>query len=242
MKKIAIAIINVLIIVFTFLFVKDVYMGFKNYKSQKEIINELGNLNPSKVEDDSSKKQEELSQKYNKLKEINDDYKFWINIDNTNINYPVVQSSNNDFYLDKDFNKNKNNYGSIFEDYYTDFVSDFNTVVYGHNTKLNNMLTNITKYKEPEFFKENNKIRIFDKDKEYKFEVFSVYTISGEDDPSYLYNLNDIDRRGDILKEIQEKSLFNVKIDNSFEKMITLITCSYEQKNTRTVVHAKLID
>ena len=133
-------------------------------------------------------------------------------------------------------------HGSIFEDAYTDFDNDFNTVIYGHNTKVNNMLTNITKYKEPEFFKENNKIRIFDKDKEYKFEVFSVYTISGGDDPSYLYDLNNIDNREDILKQIQEKSFFNVNIDKGMEKMITLITCSYEQKNTRTVIHARLIN
>ena len=251
MKKITIIIIDILIIIFTFMFIKDIYIQLKDYVSQKNIVDELdiSNSNTRLDEDSTSDKKEnneseiknELTDKYDKLKEENSDYRFWIDIENTNINYPVVQGSDNEFYLNKDFKKNKNIFGSIFEDAKTDFDKDFNTLIYGHNTKLYNMLTNITKYKEKEFFNKNNKIKIVDRDTEYMFEVFSVYTMRGFDDPTYLYDLNNKENRSDILKNIQDKSFYKVNSDKNIEKMITLITCSYEEENTRTVVHGKLI-
>ena len=241
MKKIFIIIIDILILIFALLFIKDVYISIRDYRLEKKIIDKLDIPSdiPSSNEDEAKKA---MVEKYNKLKEANSDYRFWIDIENTNINYPVVQTSDNDYYLYRDFEKNENIFGSIFEDTNTDFNKDFNTILYGHHTTLKHMFTNITKYKDKEFFDQNNKIRIVDKDKEYIFEVFSVYTIRGFDDSKYLYDLNNNEKRSDILTTLKQKSFYDSNDDNDIEKMITLITCSYEQKNTRTVVHAKLLN
>lgn len=87
--------------------------------------------------------------KENKLKAINPDYKLWINIPNTDIDYPVVQGKDNDFYLNKNFNKEKSESETIFIDYrnHINLDTEKNIVFYGHHMKDGTMFNQINKYK-----------------------------------------------------------------------------------------------
>ncbi len=238
MKK---RIINILLIVISFLFVQEIYYEIKDFKSAYELSNELEVINPLNSSNlKSNENKSKTDSLYNNLKTINEDYKFWINIENTNVNYPVVQTIDNDFYLKNNFKKIKHKYGAIFIDAHSNFYEDFNTVIYGHNVKKNKMFADITKYKNSDFFNQNNKINIIDKNFKYVFEAVSVYTIRGFDDPTYLYNINKSVHQQLGLKELENRSLFNFKKFNDTKKIITLITCSYEKEDTRTVIHAKL--
>lgn len=181
---------------------------------------------------------------YNTLKGKNEDYVFWVSVDNTNINYPVVQTSDNSTYLKKGFNKKKSSSGTIFMDTLNNFMTDKNVVLYGHNMNNKTMFNNLNKFKDRSFFNKNNKIRIKNTNngKEYIYEVFSVY----HSDNNFNYNtvvFNDNYTFENYISDIKEKSMFKKNIDISpRDKIITLTTCSYEFKGAKTSVHAKLVE
>ncbi|MGL4797173.1 MAG: sortase domain-containing protein, partial [Paraclostridium sp.] len=92
------------------------------------------------------------TEKKENLSSKNTNFKFWITVDNTNIDYPVVQSKDNEYYLSKDFYNQDSSSGSIFMDYRNKF-DDKNIILYGHNMKNKTMFNNILKFKEENFFK-----------------------------------------------------------------------------------------
>ena len=229
------------------MFIFTLYTEVKTSTNHKKQRSQLESLSPATTSNQNAKIASTNSDKFNKLYSLNSDYIGWIEIENTAINYPILQSKDNYYYLNNDFYKKPSKYGSIFLDYTNKFPNNFNNIFYGHNTKNASMFTDLVKFKDKDFFENNNKIIITDKNTRYEYEVFSVYTIRGFDDPSYLYELNNIElldstTKNKYLNILHQKSFFKEKnLDEAPENIITLITCSYEKKNTRTVVHANLI-
>lgn len=186
-----------------------------------------------------------------KLKNINGDYIMWLNVDGTNIDYPVVVSSDNDFYLERDFYKNDSSSGSIFMDYRnkTDYK---NIILYGHNMRNQTMFNNLEKFKDNNFWNEKHKIYIYRDGYKYTYEPFSVYVA----EPSLDYTVTDFSKDitfSEYLKKCSDLSIFDDSIylknpgllkgfNISSERILTLSTCSYEFDDARTVVHARLID
>ena len=184
------------------------------------------------------KENENNNNLYNKY----EDYRGWIKVDNTNIDYPIVQGKDNSFYLDKDINKNYVSSGSIFMNYLNNGFNDENTVLFGHHMRNKTMFAQLKKYKEKEFFYGNNNIEIEIKDgKTLKYKVFSVYVT----DAKYNYirtNFDDKTKYKEFLERIKNKSIYKSNTDvNENDKIITLSTCSYEFNDARMVVHGKLL-
>lgn len=174
--------------------------------------------------------------------EVNNEYKFWIKVENTNIDYPVAQGKDNDYYINHDFNKNENISGAIFLDYRNNFINDLNTIVYGHHMRNETMFNNLVKFKDSNFFNENNNIKIIYDGKELEYKVFSVYVI--DDKNNYLItNFNNSNEYNNYIKEIRDRSLYKNDVEvTDKDKIITLSTCSFEFEGARTVVHGKLIN
>lgn len=173
------------------------------------------------------------------LKSINSDYKMWIQIENTNINYPVVQSSDNDYYLKHNFRKESNISGTVFVESANDIDNDKNIILYGHNMRNGTMFNNITNYKEESFFNEDNKINIIMNNTLYEYEVFSVY-VKNVSEVNLAIGFASEDEFINYAYSEAEESLYKKDVDFSAEdNLITLVTCSYEFTDARTIVVAR---
>ena len=177
---------------------------------------------------------------FDDLQEKNNDAVAYIRVPGTKIDYVVLEGRDNDYYLDHDFDKKYNVAGWVFADYRTRFdESDKNIVIYGHNMKdgsmfgtLKNVLTESWQSKE-----DNRVITLVTQNREYKYEVFSTYTIDAE---SY-YITTDFSNLSyiDFLNTLKNRSTYNYDIElNENDKILTLSSCSGSEK--RIVLHAKL--
>lgn len=171
-----------------------------------------------------------------------EDYRGWIKINNTNIDYSIVQGKDNSFYLDKDINKNYLSSGSIFMNYLNHGFNDENTILFGHHMRNKTMFAQLEKYKEKEFFHNNNDIKIeVENDKVLTYKVFSVYVTDAND--NYIKtNFDNKSEYKEFLDKIKNKSIYksDINVDEN-DKIITLSTCSYEFNDARMVVHGKLL-
>lgn len=181
---------------------------------------------------------------FDQLSSINEDTVGWITVNNTKINYPVVQSTDNEYYLNYDFNKKKNIFGWIYMDYRNNIynLSD-NTIIWGHNIR-NGMMFGTLRYATNESWYKNadNQVITFNtKVKNMKWRIFSIYRIPVTND--YLYaNFGEKEEFQKFLDMIRGRSIYDFGVDvTSDDHIITLSTCSIP--NTyRLVVHAVLIN
>lgn len=230
-------------------------IGYKYYNYNKDdklnseiqdlqpVINEASDLdNNSSGENDGQDQSKEgnyvNSANEEELKSINSDYKMWIQIENTNINYPVVQGSDNDYYLKHNFRKESNISGTVFVESANDIDNDKNIILYGHNMRNGTMFNNITNYKEESFFNEDNKINIIMNNTLYEYEVFSVY-VKNVSEVNLAIGFANEDEFINYAYNEAEESLYKKDVDFSAEdNLITLVTCSYEFTDARTIVVA----
>ena len=177
------------------------------------------------------------------LLEKNSDTIAYINVRGTNVNYPVVQTSNNDYYLTHAFDKSYNDAGWVYMDYRNNKnFGDFNTIIYGHG-RLNKTVFGSLKTllnKNWQNNKDNYILAISTPTVNYIYQIFSIYTIPTE--TYYIQtNFKDDNRRNLWISEMNKR---NTSIINSpaniNDIIITLSTCLNDD-GMRVVVHAKLI-
>ncbi len=142
---------------------------------------------------------------------------------NTGINYPIVQGSDNDFYLNHDIDGNLNNNGSIFMEYLcsSDFSSQ-NSIIYGHHMKSGLMFANLSKYKNQSYYDAHPYMYIYTPEQNYKLEFFAGCVVEGTD--SVIY---DLDVSKEELQSYVNKSTFKAKIGVPSGNIVTLSTCDY---------------
>lgn len=177
-----------------------------------------------------------------KLKEKNTDTVGWINVNNTNINYPYVQTNDNSYYLDHSFDKSYNEAGWVFMDYRNNSnLDNKNTIIYAHSRLDKSMFGSLSKVLKSEWYsnKDNHIIRISTEEENTLWQIFSVYKI--EEESYYITtNFDDDEEYTEFLNTLSSRSLynFNTTLTNE-DRILTLSTCYSD--TVRTVVHAKLI-
>ena len=178
---------------------------------------------------------------FTNLRKINSQTVAWIAVDGTNINYPVVQASNNDYYLSHSFNKSYNKNGWVFMDFRDNKLESKNTIFYGHNLLNGTSFGTIGRIFTKNWYKKSNhKIIILRDNQQYIYDVFSNYYSAPIVD--YLQvDFNDDKEFDTFVKKLKKKSKnkYNVDVSGS-DKIITLSTCTDDNKG-RKVVHAKLV-
>lgn len=172
---------------------------------------------------------------FDELKKINSDVAGWINIDGTQINYPIVQGNNNSFYLNHSYDKKWSGLGSIFMDYSSssDFT-DLNTFIYGHHTSNGSMFGELYKYMDANFYKEHPSFYLYTINGNYRVDVLSVY-IDDVESNSYQQRFASFEEYENYLSNIISKSKYktNLDIDAKKDRIITLYSCSHENRRTK---------
>jgi len=216
-------------------------------EEKEEIINEPNDDNnvETKEEQKISAYFTNYTRVLSELVKINKDTVGWITVKNTNVNYPVVQSKDNEYYLNHDFNLEINLAGWIYVDYRNN-IKDLNqnTIIYGHNVKNTNFLfSTLTKTLEESWYKnKDNRIITFNTLYENNsYEIFSIYTIPETNE----YLITDFSSPTSFIKYIQkakDRSIYNFGIEvKETDKIITLSTCYGGTSDYRIVIHAKKI-
>lgn len=176
------------------------------------------------------------------LKKKNPDTVGWINVNNTNINYPIVQYSDNDFYLHHSYDKSYNEAGWIYLDYRNDGTfNNKNNIIYGHQRYDNTMFGSLNNALNYNWYsnKDNHIIRISTEKENTLWQIISVYKIPVESYYITVDFIND-EKYQEFINTIIKRSIHNFNTETNInDKIITLSTCYSD--NVRTVVHAKLI-
>lgn len=243
MKKKRILNIAIYLILFLILICSGfkLYFWYKDKKNNDETTEQLkNNVKLEKIKKDNSNNEKYIVD-FKKLKSGNSDVVAYIKVNNTNIEYPIVKTSNNNFYLNHSFDKSKNSRGWIFADYKNKFDNtDKNIVIYGHNMRDESMFGSLKNILNEEWYNnaENKNITFLTEKENYIYKVFSIYKIESEDYYIKTNFKNDEDYEK-FLNTIKNRSIKNFDINlNINDKIITLSTCANNNKY-RIVLHAK---
>lgn len=214
---VVICIITLLVV--GYIFLKDYLECDSNNKEIEELIDEV-------FIDDSVIEENKID--WNYLKSINEDIIGWIEIDGTQINYPILKDNDNIYYLNHNYLKNYNSNGSIFTLDEKPFENS-ETLLYGHNMKNGTMFSILGNYLNKDFLFSHQKIKIYTPSKNYEGIIFSSYSIGIGTEKNNISNLS-FDKRIEYYKNSSKVNVDNVKTSN---KIIKLSTCSYINNRTR---------
>ncbi len=183
--------------------------------------------------------------KVKELKKENEDVVGWLEIENTSINYPVLQGEDNEYYMTHNYKKQKSKNGSIFlnKDYDWNIPSS-NLLIYGHNLNNGTMFQELLKYQNKEFYMNHPIIRFTTEKEDAEYEIISVfksrvYYKSEENVFRYYYfiNANTEEEYNKFVKDAKEASLYEIEETAKYgDQLITLSTCSYHVKDGRFAV------
>ena len=178
---------------------------------------------------------------FSSLEEINPDVVAWLTCEGTEIDYPVVLGTDNDYYLRHLFTGERNKLGAIFIDYrnHGDF-SDKNTIIYGHNMKDGSMFSSLTKYKNQNYYDSYPAMVLYTPDGDYKIELFAGIIVDGNYESIRFDFKNDHDFQS-YIDSLKKMSTFESNtIVEADDQIVTLCTCSYEFNNARYALYGKL--
>ena len=218
-----------------------IYNWYKENQNSKKITDQISET--ITIQQDENDEQKQYIVDFNSLKEQNDETVAWIKVNNTNIEYPIVKTSNNSYYLTHSFDKSYNLAGWPFADYKNKFDgTDKNIVMYGHNRKDGSMFATLKGILSPEWYNnEENRNIIFNTENENGiYEVFSVYQIENEE--YYIQTeFKTEDKFEKFIETIKKRSVkdFGVEV-TSKDSILTLSTCANNNKY-RVVLHAKKV-
>lgn len=208
----------------------DIYEVYDNAKIDESIIR----LKPNGKNNRECIKQ---------LKKFNGDIFAWIQIDNTSIDYPIVQGKDNMEYLKKDYHGEYSSSGAIFLDYRNKKnFTDFYNIIYGHHMNRSLMFGDLDEYKNKSFFDKNKTGKLYLKDGTYDLEIFACAQVSSYNSNIYTLKKTKNDKLN-FIEYIRKNAKYyrNVELDEN-SNIIALSTCSRDTTNGRFIIFTKIID
>ena len=239
---------------------KENLLGQKDDKNNSEQVDEENykngtnndsNKEEGNVKNDNGTENEEETErmlKVEKLQEENEDIIGWIEIEGTNINYPVLQGDDNEYYLTHNYKKEKSEKGSIFLDSEYDWsIPSNNLLIYGHNIMNDLMFKDLLKYADKEFYKEHPVIRFTTKEHDGEYEIISAFkskVFNKSDTNVFRYynfmNAETEEEYNEFVENAKKASLYEIEATAKYgDELITLITCSYHTTDGRFAIVAR---
>lgn len=190
-----------------------------------------------------------ILEKYLDLYEMNRDLVGWVSIEDTRIDYPVMQNlSDSEYYLHLGYDGKENEEGLPFLDWHCIPSSAANLLIYGHNMKNGHMFADLMKYEKEDFFKSHRLIRYDSIFEEGYYDIIAVFrthvAYENEDVFKYydFYYADNEEEFNSYIDNIKELSLYDTEVTAKYgDKLLTLSTCEYTVDDGRFVVVAKKI-
>ncbi len=175
------------------------------------------------------------------LQELNPEVIAWIYMADSTINYPVVKTDNNDYYLNRLVDGTYNASGSIFADYRnTEGFVDYNNIIYGHHMKNGTMFSALTRFEAQDYYESHKKAYLITPNQHYELEFFSGY-VTDIADNAWELAFEDAGAALAWAQEGKKKSLFRSGISPAEgDRYVTLSTCTYDFDDARFVLVGKL--
>ncbi len=173
----------------------------------------------------------------------------WIKIADTIIDYPVMQTVNNEYYLDHNFHQQYDKNGSIFMDAQCSvYPRSDNLILYGHHMKSGKMFGHLWKYESQEYYKKHPHIEFDTIYETGVYEVMFVFRdkVYSKEDVNFKYyefiNAYSEQEFDSYMAEMAAMSYYDTGVVAEYgDRLLTLSTCDYEQNNGRFVVVARKI-
>lgn len=251
MKRLLYFIVVILLIALIVIGSYFIYKQLREEKEQESIFDDLHEIiqdNDENSSKDNLNANNDIN--LNELYNQNNDLIGWIKIDNTTIDYPVMQTKYNpEYYLKRNFYKEYSSYGTPFLAYYCNINTSDNLIIYGHNIKSGKMFADLDKYKEYDFYNTHTTIKLYKLqgtetiEEQYKV-IFCFKTTVNNGGFKYynFYNASSQDEFNSFVEQCSKLSLYNTDESVVYgDKLITLSTCEYSLNNGRMVVVAKKI-
>lgn len=233
----------IILLIFISIMIVTGRMLFNWLKENKQSQDTIDNISKSIRVDENIDNAQKYNIDFEKLKQTNSETVAWLKVNGTDIEYPVVKTTNNDYYLTHSFDKSYNSAGWVFMDYKDKFNgTDNNMVIYAHNRKDGSMFGTLKNVLTEDWQKtqENFIIPFITENEKAEYQVFSIYKIESED--YYITTNFGTDKEFQIfIDTTKSRSVKDFNVDvGTVDNILTLSTCSDNNKY-RVVLHAKKI-
>lgn len=256
-KSVALVSLAVFIGALSMLFYNMVYLSYQNKEKMNDIQMIYHNTTDNSSSQEGDKKPtEEEKVDWAKLKDINKEIVGWVEINDTQIDYPVLyhegDSRSSQYYLYRDYKGNPDDWGSVFIDYRsTKSTKSKNVIMHGHHMNDGTMFADMLKYGrysiDMDFYKKSPTITFNTPDENATYKIISVFktnTLSSHGE-FFNYMIGEFQNEKDFMNyvyNVRVRSMVNCPVDvNEDDSLITLSTCSYEYTDFRTVIVARKV-
>lgn len=241
-KRIIIAIF-VLIVMSGSIYIGMSLSGGKASSEAQNVIEEI-KIDETKVTETKTARMLKLEE----LQKVNSDVVAYIQIEGTNISYPVLQTKDNDYYMTRTYKKKYSKDGSLFLDKDYDWsIPSSNLLIYGHNNSNDKMFAELMKYKKEAFYKKHKIIKFTTNKEDAEYEIIAAF-----ESRAYYKSEKNVFRYYFFINA-KNKTEYNSYVNNSLksslyktgktatygDQLLTLSTCSYHVKDGRFVVVAR---
>lgn len=240
MKKVVQRVSVMLLISLILISSYNIFKQLQEEKEQEKVFEEITEI----AEENKIKEKEQERRNLKRLYNINNDFVGWLEIKETTLNYPVMQTKNNpNYYLHRDFYKKYSSYGTPYIAEQCNISKSDNIIIYGHHMKNKSVFGILEDYNSKDFYNKHPIITFETQEKKKEYEIFAIFKTVAYSNKGFKYydytDFENIEEYNNYIKKCKELSIYEInKSPEENSKLLTLSTCEYSNINGRLVVAA----
>lgn len=243
MKKVLFVSIVIMLISVMLISIIFIFKDKKEENEQEKIFEEITEIAKEKTDNKESIQEDTVNIK--ELYKINNDIIGWIKIENSNIDYPVMQTKENpNYYLKRNFYKQYSILGTPYMAENCNIEKSDNLIIYGHHINGNKLFGELENYKSKKYYDTHKIIKFYTMTENAEYEIIAVFKTVAYTGFQYykFYNAEDEREFNTFIEKCKELSFYDTKKTAVYgDKLITLSTCEYSNENGRLVIVARKI-